>query len=299
MAKSGTVRSQLDTVIGHTGSKRVSTTRCHSISDRFNLGVDKKRIAEYFKMPTSTVSNVIKRMETATVRKRQGRPPKLDEQLLKKLEEFVNANRFLPLDKIASQFSAINEVNICKRTLSRYIKKLGIKSFKAAEKPFLREKNILKRTLWGIMHISFDLHKWSNVLFTDESTFNVRPIKYNVRCLRKEGKRLEFDCMRPTFTSGRKSVNVWGGFCYHGRLPLVRIYGTFNNKKYREILDQHVFPYATTTWGHISNFTLQEDNCGPHKSKAIKNYLDEKMVHRMFWPAQPPDLNPIEMFWDL
>ena len=139
-------------------------------------------------MPASTVSNVIKRIETTTVPKRQGRTPKLDEQLLKKLEEFINANRLLALNKIAPQFSASNNVSICKTMLSRYTNKLGIKSYKAAEKPFLREKNILKRMLRGILHISFDLYKLSNVLFTDESIFNVRPINYNVWCLEKKGR---------------------------------------------------------------------------------------------------------------
>ena len=105
--------------------------------------------------------------------------------------------------------------------------------------------------------------------------------------------------MRRAFASRRKSVNVWRGFCYHRRLPFVRIHDTLNNKKYREILDQHVFPDATTTWEHISNFSLQEDNCGPHKSKDIKNYLDENIVHSMFWPLQSPDLNLIEMLGDL
>ena len=34
-----------------------------------------------------------------------------------------------------------------------------------------------------------------------------------------------------------------------------------------------------------------------HRSKAIRTYLDEKRVERMFWPLQPPDLNPIENVW--
>ena len=30
----------------------------------------------------------------------------------------------------------------------------------------------------------------------------------------KKGKRIEFHCMGPTFASGRKSINVKGGFCF-------------------------------------------------------------------------------------
>ena len=89
-------------------------------------------------------------------------------------------------------------------------------------------------------------------------------------------------------------MNVWCGFCFHGKVPLVRTTGSFDNEKYKIIFDNHILFYAAHVWGNIKNFTLQEDNCGPHKVKKIKQYLNEKEVKRMFWPPQSPDLNPIE-----
>ena len=50
----------------------------------------------------------------------------------------------------------------------------------------------------------------AHVVFTDEYRFEVKPIKRNIRVLRKDGKRYSTECMLPTFKSKYQLVNVWG-----------------------------------------------------------------------------------------
>ena len=100
--------------------------------------------------------------------------------------------------------------------------------------------------------------------------------------------------MVPTYKSGYELDNVWGGFCYHGKLPLKRIVGRFKNTQYKEICEIILWPWTTEVYGSMQNFILQEDNCGPHRAIAIRHYMEERGVTRMKWPAQSPDLNPIE-----
>ena len=81
---------------------------------------------------------------------------------------------------------------------------------------------------------------------------------------------------------------VWGGVSQHHRTELVVIEGNLNTVCYREdILIPHVVPF-------LQDMALQHDNAPSHTALSVHDFLQDRNVSVLPWPAKSPDLNPIE-----
>ena len=78
-----------------------------------------------------------------------------------------------------------------------------------------------------------------------------------------------------------------------GTGPLVRLHGKINATVYKEILKKHV-PNLRIAINQLAVF--MQDNALCHTAKT---FLSEEDVTVMEWPAQSPDMNPIENVWKL
>ncbi len=260
------------------------------------LGVRNKAIAQYYKLKPFIVSNIIRRERCAskTIVKKKGRKQKLSSRSMRLFHKYVVQFRFEPLYVIVSKFSASTGIHISESTGRRYLRKLRIYCYVAIQKLFQSKRSISNRIQWALIHNDWKQPEWSNVMFTDESCFSVRPKKNRLYVCRYKGQKYLQQHIIPSFKSGYQTESVWGGFSCNGRTPLFGTIGSFDQNTYRIIVDNQIVSFVYDVHGGTDTLVLQENNCDPHRAKSIATYFLNEEVTRMKWPAQSPDLNPIE-----
>ena len=105
------------------------------------------------------------------------------------------------------------------------------------------------------------------------------------------------DCLKSSVKIPQSAM-VWLAMRSAGVGQLCFLKVTVNVGVYQEVLEQ----FLRTTVEDMfrdEDFTFQQDLAPPHNSKTTKKWMRENTITVFPWPANSPDFNPIENFWEI
>ncbi len=114
----------------------------------------------------------------------------------------------------------------------------------------------------------------------------------------ESGGRVERNIIHKSSVKFPQSVMIWAVMSSAGVGPLCFLKYTVNAAIYQEILDHFMLPSADKLYGDAA-FIFQQDLAPAHTAKGTKSWFNDHGVTVLDWPANSPDLIPIENIWGI
>jgi hypothetical protein len=249
----------------------------------------------------STVRYVIKKYDdtgSTENKSRSGRPRALTVRERRDVIRQAIKKPFVSVQSLADDIATSSKKTVCAQTIRNVLHSAQIYGRAARKKPFINAVNRRKRLDFAKANINKTMDFWENIIFSDESKFNIFGSDGRKFVWKKCNAELDKQNLQPTVKHGGGHVMVWGCMSYNGVGQLAFIDGIMNAEMYIDVLRNNLRQSAAKL-GIGETFQFQQDNDPKHTAMKTKEWLLYNVPSQLPTLPQSPDINPIENLWHI
>lgn len=163
------------------------------------------------------------------------------------------------------------EFGVHRDTIRKVWNDTGVYHHIATRKPRLTQAQRDERLGYALQNLTRD---WSNVIFSDEKTFQ-SDNHQRLHLYRPRNSRFDERFIQPTQRSGRISAGMWGWISVDGPGEMSMISGRLNSVGYMELLEDNLLRTVEISYGGLGNVVFMQvslDNTISFSRYTIKSF---------------------------